>query len=333
LKSIILVRALFKGAPEIEYAVPDQPEVSKETFCEIIMAHRAWMFTINNPTEEDHPRQWLPDNVRYAIWQKERGDNGTEHFQGYLLLARRGRRLGGMKRMNSRAHWEPRRGTHLQAKKYCSKEESRIEDPEEIGEEPADGVGGRSDLVSVKRMLDEGATDREIADEHFGSWCRYHQAFKRYRQVLLAPYRQWHSYCTVLWGEPGVGKTRHVSEHTSVETTYWLPKPNGTRVFWDGYEGQEDVVIDEFFGWLPRDLMCRLIDRTPFRVETKGGSVPFLARRVWITSNNPPFEWWPKVGLGPMRRRLSGELGACLMMTEGGSTHEMGLNGSSRQVQ
>lgn len=288
------------------------------------MAHRAWMFTINNPANEDCPRQWLPDGA-YCIWQKESGENQTEHLQGYVVLSKRGRRLGGMKRLNGRAHWEPRRGSHDQAKEYCSKDDTRVDGPWTVGEEPV-GAGHRSDLVSVKRRIDEGADDRQIADEFFGQWCRYHQAFKRYRQIRLPSYRRWHSFCHVLWGEPGVGKTRYVSEHTDVETAYWLPKPNGTRVFWDGYEGQEDVVIDEFFGWMPRDLMCRLVDRTPFRVETKGGSVPFLAKRIWITSNKAPHAWWPKAGLGPMRRRLSGELGVCHLMTGDGSIHLSGLD-------
>jgi hypothetical protein len=38
---------------------------------------------------------------------------------------------------------------------------------------------------------------------------------------------------------------------------YWITKPNGPRAFWDGYDGQENVVIDEFYGWLPHTFMCR----------------------------------------------------------------------------
>jgi len=122
----------------------------------------------------------------------------------------------------------------------------------------------------------------------------------------------------VYWGAPGVGKTRLISDTVNPQSVYWLSKPNGSRVFWDGYSGQQDVVIDEFFGWMPRDLMCRICDRYPFRVETKGGTVNFTARRVFIISNNSPKSWWPRIGLGPMRRRLEGDHGVCYRMDAGG---------------
>jgi hypothetical protein len=101
------------------------------------------------------------------------------------------------------------------------------------------------------------------------------------------------------------------------EGAYWVAKPGPNQtLFFDGYEGQEDVVIDEFYGWITRDLMCRLCDRYPFMVHTKGGMTNFYPKRVWITSNSPPDAWWPKIGLGPMERRLSGELGVVKHLTE-----------------
>lgn len=69
------------------------------------------------------------------------------------------------------------------------------------------------------------------------------------------------------------------------------------------------VVIDEFYGWIARDLMCRICDRYPLNIETKGGSVSFLAKKIIITSNVHPKDWWPKVGLGAMERRLKAPLG------------------------
>ena len=119
--------------------------------------------------------------------------------------------------------------------------------------------------------------------------------------------RSWQTKTEVVWGPPGTGKSRYAWESGGPEA-FWLSKPNGQRAFWDGYDGQKVVVIDEFYGWLPYGFLCRLLDRYPFRVETKGSSVPFLAERVIITSNVCPSRWY-RQGLRALRRRLSGELG------------------------
>lgn len=259
-----------------------------------------WMFTLNNPTEQNlidlmdivkalnnggHPK------VKFIAFQEEEGENGTHHVQGYMILKRRTRMQAAKDVLPSEPHMEMRQGSHQQAKDYCTKERSRCHGTEPVvaGEEPRPGA--RSDLVRVKAMLDAGHKEAEIADEYFGQWVRYHKAFQRYRGIRL-PNRTWVTYTQVYWGPPGTGKTRSAFDEAGPDA-YWLPKPNGSRVFWDGYEGQEHVVIDEFFGWMPRDLMCRVCDRYPFRVETKGGSVPFVAKKIWITSNSPPLEWWP----------------------------------------
>lgn len=47
---------------------------------------RNWMFTINNPAEDvDDPVTWEGKYaISFCIWQKEKGDSGTVHYQGTL---------------------------------------------------------------------------------------------------------------------------------------------------------------------------------------------------------------------------------------------------------
>jgi hypothetical protein len=289
---------------------------------------RRWIGTLNNYTD-DELTEWVQlaelvmdskhDTLSYLAFQEEIApETGTPHLQVYLIVNDSLRRRAVQRALPAgmRMHLEPARGNHEQCKKYCTKEESRKPDGVSLcgGKEPS--PGRRNDLVRVKEMLDAGAKEAEIADEFFGQWVRYHKAFQRYRGIKL-PNRTEPTFTTVYWGPPGTGKTRAAFDEAGPDA-YWLPKPNGSRVFWDGYEGQENVVIDEFFGWMPRDLMCRICDRYPFRVETKGGSVPFVAKRIWITSNSPPCEWWTRIGLGPMRRRLTSPLGVSLKITGNG---------------
>lgn len=289
------------------------------------MSSKNWCFTINNYSAEvlaalHRIISEINDNghdaVRFLVFQEEIGDTGTPHVQGYVILKKKVRMTQAKSHLPGRPHMEIRKGTHQEAKDYCTKSDSRRPGsvPVMAGDEPAPGA--RNDLVSVKARLDAGASDMEIADEFFGQWVRYNKAFTKYRGMRLAN-RTEPTHTTVYWGPPGTGKTRAAFDEAGPDA-YWLPKPNGSRVFWDGYEGQEHVVIDEFFGWMPRDLMCRLCDRYPFRVETKGGSVPFVAKKIWITSNSPPSGWWPRVGLGPMVRRLTSPLGVSVKIMDQG---------------
>ena len=64
-----------------------------------------WVFTINNPTWEDDPLKW--SGVKYLVFQKERGESGTDHFQGYVQF-RSNKRLSALKALHKEAHWEVR---------------------------------------------------------------------------------------------------------------------------------------------------------------------------------------------------------------------------------
>lgn len=70
------------------------------------------------------------------------------------------------------------------------------------------------------------------------------------------------------------------------------------------------MVLDEYYGWLRRDFLQRLIDRTPLRVELKGSSIPFTGRTVIFTSNVDPPRWYKHAGLGALERRLAEPIGA-----------------------
>lgn len=271
-----------------------------------------WIFTINNPADNMLPGTWPA--LEYCIWQREKGEAGTEHLQGYVCFT-------GVKRMTwlkskceARAHWEMRRGTHEQARDYAKKDDTRVAGPWSVGQEPEIEQGKRNDLISLKRRLDEGATERELAESEdtFGAWAKYNKIIPKYR-MLVGKQRSWPTETIVYWGEPGIGKSSRAF-HEGGADAFWLSKPAGNTAWWDGYIGQETVVIDEFYGWISRDLMCRICDRYPLNVETKGGSQPFLAKKIIITSNSHPTEWWPKVGLGPMLRRLTAPLGHVVNM-------------------
>lgn len=244
---------------------------------------RNWCFTLNNPRTEQF--EW-PANIKYAVWQKEIGELGTVHLQGYLELGTP-RGIHYMRNVIPGAHFEIRRGTADDARDYCMKVESRIAGPWEYGEFVSKKQGRRNDLEAIKNMLDAGSSLMDIYEKHFESSARYYKFWDRYLQEKC-PHRTQPPEVYILVGATGAGKSRFC--HDSNPGAYW--KSRGE--WWDGYNGQSVVVIDEFYGWLPYDFVLRLTDRYPFDVPVKGGFRKFVATSIFFTSNRPPWEWWCK---------------------------------------
>jgi len=288
-----------------------------------------WVFTTNNPHEEDLPPNVWPD-VEYVIWQHEAGENGTEHLQGYVVFVGKKRLQWVRTNCCARSHWEPRNGTHEQAKAYCSKEESRVPGghagPWQHGSDASVPTkkGERTDLKRVFELLSTGSKEQDIMmdPDLFPVWARYYRAIERF-ELMHQPKRNWITFTTVYWGTSGCGKTRRAhyeaglkDDGTPGEPYYVLRKPQGNAVYWDGYQGEKHIIIDEFYGWIPRTMMQCICDRYPAIIDTKGGARNFLATKIWITSNEEPKDWWSKIGLGAMTRRLEGEHGIVVKMTE-----------------
>lgn len=160
------------------------------------MSYVAYCFTINNPTEAETALLTIPfpDGghalLRCLVFQLESGDNGTPHYQGYLEWNSRksiiqSRAVEGF----SRAHFERRRGSALQAADYCRKE-PRLGGPWEYGNF-AITSGSRSDLVLFKKDIDDGLTRDALWDKHPAIFARHphyvRESLERRRVRALPP--------------------------------------------------------------------------------------------------------------------------------------------------
>jgi len=249
-----------------------------------VARHRSWIFTLNNPQSNELPKDW---QCSYAIWQRERGDSGTEHLQGYVIFGNPKGLSAIKKNVNSEAHWEPRRGTHAQAKAYASKTETRLAGPWTYGTEPKQG--SREDLLEIRRGIEEGKSDLWLIANYYGQWLRYNKSFSLHRLIMRKHAFRPRPEILVVTGPSGIGKTRTVRE--AFPNAFWKDKGK----FWDGYDGEDTIVFDEFFGWYPYDGLKRLLDYGRFSVEVKGATVPMLANKFVFTSNKAPEDWYFKV--------------------------------------
>jgi len=83
----------------------------------------------------------------------------------------------------------------------------------------------------------------------------------------------------------------------------------GGNKWWDGYDGDQDVIIDDYRRDLcPFHELLRLFDRYPMKVECKGYSTQFLAKRIFVTCPQRPELIWEGRGaedLKQLTRRIT----------------------------
>lgn len=269
---------------------------------------RRWTFTLNNFVPGDVIRlreigRSIGEDeaqAKYVIFGRERGESGTRHLQGYIELVNP-KPLGGLRRLISRrAHFEQARGTPTQASTYCKKEE----DFEEFG--TISRQGRRTDLEEIKELIETGATEREIAEQHFSKWCVYRRSFRAYKE-LLTPQSRDDVDVTVIWGFTGAGKTRFVYEalgEADGSPKLWC-NSDGELKWFDGYHGEQWVLLDDFRGSAPFEWLLRILDRYPLSVPVKGSFATWRPTRIWITSNLPPEAWYPDLDCAPLLRRIN----------------------------
>ena len=106
-------------------------------------------------------------------------------------------------------------------------------------------------------------------------------------------YRNWAMNVEYHYGDTGTGKSKYAYESYggyNPDTHYVLRKANGENNVWfDGYDGQETIIIDDFSPKCYRlSFMLNLLDRYAMKVDIKGGTTEMLAKNIIITSNYSP---------------------------------------------
>lgn len=300
------------------------------------MSSRYWCFTLNNPSvnnAEIIQCLILDPRVQFLFCALEKGaQNQVPHYQGYLELVRHKMRSTVKNMLPANPHLETRKGTAKQALTYCQKDllPDQLEMiPQEyssdyipsflplihlpdiitintasqsVKEILLDGKSRkpRKDerLLDLKAAIDCGKTNIELTDLDFPMWLQYQKHLESYRVLKSIP-RDHTVNVIVIWGPTGTGKSKYAKE--MFPGAYWKQRSN----WWDNYADHETVIIDEFYGWLPFDLLLRVCDRYPLLLETKGGQVNFTAKTIVFTTNTIPERWYKNVYFKSFIRRVT----------------------------
>lgn len=246
-----------------------------------------WCFTLNNYTEDEVALYEAIGTegkyTTYLVYGKEVGENGTPHLQCYAALQKRSSLREFKSIFGSRVHAEPKRGTPSQAAQYCKKDG----DFSQFGSCPK-GQGCRNDLSLALAAVKAGASRRLLLEEHPVAYSRAHRMLN---DALLAfgESRSWMPVTHVYFGETGIGKTRRAFDEV-LEAPYM----HSGGCWFDGYDGHSDVIFDDFGGSeFKLTYLLKLLDRYPMRVPVKGSFVQWVPKRIWITSNYSPHDWFP----------------------------------------
>lgn len=238
-----------------------------------------WLLTI--PQHEYVP--YLPSNCAYVRGQLERGETtGYLHWQ-LLVVFNTKCRLATVKRtFGDGIHAELSRSSA--ANDYVWKDDTRIEGtPFELGALKFK----RNSETDWKAVLDNAKRGR-LDDIPPDIIIRNYGNLRRIAMDNLSPIAL-ERRIIVYWGPSGTGKSRRAWAEAGLEA---YPKDPLTK-FWDGYQGQESVVIDEFRGGISIGHVLRWFDRYPVNIEIKGAAVTLKATTIWITSNLNPIDWYP----------------------------------------
>ncbi len=235
---------------------------------------RNWCFTDFELLDWDNI--FRSEKIRYVCWGSEVcPKTKRKHYQGWIQFEDK-KRLTALKAITSdKLHLEVCKGTEGQNEKYCQKDNEY----KCLGEFTVQGQ--RSDLTNCKRILDGGGTMLDVAEANFGSYVRYNRGFEKYKTELDNIRRkEWrHVEVILFYGKTGIGKTRTAMEFSPF-------KIQGSDLkWWDGYNGERDILIDEYSNNVKITELLAILDGHRLRLPVKGGFTYAGWTRVFITTN------------------------------------------------
>lgn len=269
------------------------------------------MFTINNPEKE--PEEALEalrgmPYLTFVVFQEEKGENGTRHYQGYAEFEQpiywTAFRTAGLQ-----AHCELRKGSQQQAIDYCSKEDTRVAGPWSWGTPRVTRPGARNDLSTFRDAVRGGSTKRQLMDDHPAVMAKFPRFAHEVRMTYL-PQDFKKRRVVLLYGDPGTGKTRYCAE--DAPKGYLWTQPIGGGMWFDGLDHHTHCLLDDFMGkgskFSLADLL-RILDGYALQVQVKGAHTIWHPDVIYITTNYHPRDWYDwstrLPSWGALKRRIS----------------------------
>lgn len=245
-----------------------------------------------------------PNLWEYIIAQREKGENGNVHIQGFVIFKKDVHLTWIQKHFWRNAHYEIARGSNKACAEYCRKDDTFFpfegvknslfgEGRWEKGKLPERESAPKRDLIIQDAMdaledIKQGyIRPREINKNAFFA-PGFIQAYKLLTADILGPYRPKLKIITLI-GPPGTGKSFAIHTIFGESIGRALYCNNGT---WFQNPCAKVMVFEEFCGQIQLQRMLQYLDPYPLALEVKGGMAPAMYDTVVITSNTRPEGWY-----------------------------------------
>lgn len=244
---------------------------------------RSWVFTLNNPTEEELPTA-LPPKFKYLAFAHETAQTtGTPHLQGYLVYTF-ATVLKTLKKWQPRAHFQQMMGSLADNERYCSKQNKLHEfgtppvSSKAKGKMEKDRWHKISDLALKGDWETLKDTEPQVTIKHLSKLERYQVKFQKHPDwAELENY--WIS------GAPGTGKSYQIRKHCENNNLHIFDKDQSK--WWCNYKHEEYALIDDLDrDWVGKRQLKRWCDRYPFPAQVKNGSLGMIRPRVCVVTSN-----------------------------------------------
>ncbi len=266
---------------------------------------RRFLFTLNNPADKGVSHDDVlalftgASYVKRAVFQLEKGESGTPHFQGYVEFLVRRSFMQVKAFLPAGSNLRSANGTAGQNYVYCTKEKDakgvRLEGPWETGDwSVLDTAGKRTDLLTAAEAIKGGISLTGFAEEFGTVYMRYTRGVEAMFQRFQGGDRPAPTVF-LFYGKTGKGKSRladRLKRHGGLSRV-----PSG-EWFSGSMDDQENLLFDEFFGGgsgTTLALFNMICDRYPVEVPIKGGHRFIRAKRIIFTSNSHPLDWYKGV--------------------------------------
>ncbi len=258
-----------------------------------------WNSIIIEGNESDHAA-----DMTFFVVQTEKGvEDGRVHYQAYVEFKKAVDWATVKKIFGERVHLEAAHAGSSANIRYCTKNDTRFTDGNLCinGQWGTPRKGGGTTMAAIRIL--NGADLETIVDQHPDLALLHMGKLEGLIAYAKGP-REKTPKGVILYGLTGCGKTQFCMKRYGTKGTFWVSPPQGGRVWFGGYYGQDVAIFDDFTsGWFQLTYLLRLFDSTPLMVQPKNHEVPFNSETLVFTSNVDPRDWYAGYGIADREGR------------------------------